>query len=240
MSETLKVVAIIPARGGSKRLPGKNIRLLGGKPMIAYALEAAQNAQMVNRVIVSTDDADIAEVAKKYGAEVPFLRPENLSGDEAKTVDVLKHTLTFLQETEQYIPDVVVLLQATSPLMLSEDIDATIEKFLHTGVRSCVTVCKIKERPEYMYSHDEGVAKPLLPSSDKLSSSQKLSPLFRLNGAVYALKKETLFDSIIIDDTSLALHIMPEERSVDIDELRDFELAELLLKTQVEMKRVNT
>lgn len=235
-----KIITIIPARGGSKRLPGKNIKPLNGKPMIAYAIRAALEAKGVDRVIVSTDDKEIAAIAKKYGAEVPFLRPTELATDTATTVSVLQHTVNWLKESEKYDTDTVVLIQPTSPLVLSEDIDQAIEKLQATDANSCLSVCEIKERPEWMYEFVNGKVKPYLALEMREIRSQDLKKLYRINGAVYAIKKDFLMkNSRVIDDKNMEAIIMPPERSVDIDELADFLLAEVLMK-QLNDKKENT
>ena len=235
-----KVIAIIPARGGSKRLPRKNIRPLNGKPMIAYAIRAALGAKGVDRVIVSTDDKEIAAIAKKYGAEIPFLRPMELATDTATTVSVLQNAVNWLKEKVDYEVDIVILIQPTSPLVLPEDIDQAIEKLQATGANSCLSVCEIRERPEWMYEFVDGKVRPYLALETREIRTQDLKKLYRINGAVYAIKKDFLMkNGRVIDDKSMEAIIMPPERSVDIDELQDFLLAEILMK-QLNDKKENT
>jgi len=226
-----KILAIIPARGGSKRLPGKNIKLLKGKPMIAYAILAALGSKFINRVLVSTDDQKIAELAKKFGAEVPFLRPAELATDKAKTVHVLKHAINYLEEQEKSTQDIIVLIQPTSPLILSEDIDYAITRQAQTKTVSCASACEVSERPEWMYLLDGDLASPFLPIAEDSTEIRK--KIYRLNGAVYVTTRDSIMlKEEIINNKSLSVIIMPKERSVDIDDIVDFKLAEALLENK--------
>lgn len=231
MKQTDIIVVIIPARGGSKRLPGKNIKLLNGQPMIAYAIKAAKKSKIKQRVIVSTDDRKIANLAKKYGAEVPFIRPVKLATNKAKSVDVLKHAVKFIEAENRGKIDIIVLIQPTSPLVLPEDINQAIETLNTTHTNCCVTVTKMTQRPEWAYTVKNRRAKPYLLTCKSQTRGQDLPGLYYLNGAIYAIRRRTLMeDSLIIDNNSLSAVIMPRERSVDIDELFDFNLAEIILK----------
>jgi len=232
MRKNQKIIAIIPARGGSKGIPRKNIKLLKGKPLIAYAIGAALKAKLIDRVIVSTDDEEIARIAKERGADVPFLRPAELALDGTATLPVLQHAVNYLDEKENYKADIIVLVQPTSPLVLAEDIDQAIEKLMKTGANSCVSLCKISERPEFMYSFEETNIKRFLETeTDKAKRRQELPEIFRLNGAVYVTRRKTLMEqNKIIDHSNATAIIMPHERSIDIDEPIDFKIAELLLQ----------
>jgi CMP-N-acetylneuraminic acid synthetase len=223
------LLCVIPARGGSKRLPGKNIKELAGKPLIAYAIVAAKGSQYIDRVVVSTDSEEIAEVARTYGAEVPFMRPTELASDTAKSVAVLKHALTECEkEDDPY--DAIVLVQPTTPGVLVSDIDAAIKKLLESSANSCVSVCEITERPEYMYMLDDtGKRKAFIGGPEQ--RSQDMPKLYRLNGAVYALLRSTLVDqNKVYDDENGVAVIMPHERSIDIDTALDFLIAEVMLQ----------
>lgn len=226
-----KIVCVIPARGGSKGVPGKNIKLLNGKPLIAYAIEAARKSKYVDRVIVSTDYEEIAKVAKKYKAEVPFLRPAELATDTAPTLPVLQHVIKYLEEKESFFPDIHVLIQPTSPFVLSADVDAAIEQLVKTRTNSCVSICEISERPEWMYKLEGVKIKKFLKNPPKGTRRQDLPKVYRLNGAVYATKRDTIMKSgkITDSDNSSAI-IMPRERSYDIDEPLDLKIADFLMK----------
>ncbi|MFA6908616.1 MAG: acylneuraminate cytidylyltransferase family protein [Patescibacteria group bacterium] len=226
------ILAIIPARGGSKRLPGKNIKLLAGKPMIAYAIEAAKKSGYIDRLIVSTDDKKIADVAEKFGALVPFIRPPELASDEAKSIDVIKHAISFMEHAENFFPAIIVLIQPTSPLVLASDIDGVIRNLVDSKKNSCATVVKATQRPEWMYQLRAEGPVPYTAQHNTDSPGQSLQELYSLNGAAYALRRDTAIkDGLIIDSKSFSAVVMPRERSVDIDEQYDFEFAQLLLQS---------
>ena len=230
MYKNKKILAIIPARGGSKRLPGKNIKLLNGKPMIAHAILAAKKSKYVDRVIVSTDDQAIVKVAKKYGAEVPFIRPAELASDTAGTLPVLQHAVAHIERQDKFKPDLVVLIQPTNPLVKSEDIDGTIEKMIATKTNSCFTVSEISQRPEWMYRLAGKKPKLFLTNANLNIRSQDLPKLGIINGAIYVTKYNTLMKNNKIRDKNTSIYLMPKERSVDIDDMFDFELAKFLIK----------
>ena len=144
------IVAVIPARGGSKRLPRKNIIDLNGKSLIAYTIEAALKSKYINKVIVSTEDKEIAEVAEKFGAKVPFIRPAKLASDTASTLGVLKHAVTFIEKEENKKIDIVITLQPTSPLRTVHHIDESIEKFLKNNFDSLVSIKSTKYPAQWL------------------------------------------------------------------------------------------
>ncbi len=224
-----KILCVIPARGGSKRLPGKNIKLLLGKPLIAYAIAAAKGSAYVDRIVVSTDDEKIASVARASGTEA-VIRPAELATDAADVTLSYQHAVTAVETDGTF--DFVVLVQPTVPGILAGDIDAAIEKIIASGARSCITVCEIADRPEFMYRVGEGGM--LTPYSDTPAGrTQDLEPLYRINGAVYVTVRGTLMnEGKIIDNQSCAAVLMPRERSTDIDTELDFIVAEASLRSQ--------
>lgn len=231
MLKNKKIVAIIPARGGSKRVPRKNLKLLANKPLIAYAIEAALKSKYLDRIIVSTEDEEIASVARKYGAEVPFMRPEELATDAATSLNMLQHAVGFLEDNENYRADLITLIQPTSPLVLPDDIDRTIEKSVEMDSNSCTTICEISERPEWMYLMDNGRLKLFIEQKKQETRTQYLPKIFRLTGAVYVIKRNVLMEmGKILDNNDLSAVIMDKERSIDIGEPIDFEIAEALLR----------
>src|SRR3989344_6216797 len=179
MYKDKKILCTILARGGSKRLPGKNIKLLNGVPLIGYAIKAAKGSQYIDRVIVSTDEEDIARVARDEGAEVPFMRPAELSSDTASVILAVQHTINYFREHESYIPDAHVLIQLTSPFIHKEDIDAAIETFFSTGANCCVSVCEITDRPELMGRLEGERLTPFMEDIPSLRN-QDMPKLFRL------------------------------------------------------------
>jgi N-acylneuraminate cytidylyltransferase len=217
-----KVLAVIPARGGSKGVPRKNIRPLAGKPLIGWTIEAANDATLIDRVIVSTDDLEIAEVARTLGAEVPFLRPAGLASDAASGMEPIVHAIHELQGFEY-----VVLLQPTSPLRNGNDIDAAIAMCTNEGAFSCVSVSEVKERPEYCYFMDKsGRISSVLPNIEQVVRRQNLPPVYCLNGAIYVAKISWFLTHKTFITEETRAWVMPRERSIDIDDTYDFELAE--------------
>jgi CMP-N,N'-diacetyllegionaminic acid synthase len=214
----LSVLALIPARGGSKGLPGKNIRPAGGRPLIHYTIDAARAARTVDRVVLSSNDDAIIEAARTAGCEVPFKRPPPLATDEATSIDVVLHALDALPRH-----DLVVLLQPTSPLRSAADIDAACTRLVECDAPSCVSVTLAEHSPYWMYSLVPGHRmKPLLPLPPG-SRRQDLPPAWRLNGAVYVARTDWLRRTrAFVGTDSVALE-MPAERSLDIDTLDDFE-----------------
>ncbi|HEY4526287.1 MAG TPA: acylneuraminate cytidylyltransferase family protein [Candidatus Paceibacterota bacterium] len=228
MFRAKKVLILIPARGGSKRIPHKNRRLLGGKPLVSYAIKAARRSKYADRILVSTDDKKIQEIARKANAEVPFLRPKKLSGDRVSTGAAVIHALDYLK-AEGWQPDIVVVVQPTSPLVQSSDMDAAIKILISSGVNTCVSVEEATERPEWMFKKVGAQWKQYVPTN--LSTrSQDLPQLYCLNGAVYAaLVPFVLRTHELIDTKHTAAIIMPKERSIDIDEEADWQAAERML-----------
>ena len=220
------VLAIIPARGGSKELPQKNILPLAGKPLIVWSIEAANKSKYIDRCIVSTDDEEIAQLAKKYGCEVPFMRPAELATDDANVNDVFLHVLDLLRE--QY--DILVVLQPTSPLRESEDIDHALEMIEHENVSAVVSVCKSnKPLPWHFTIEKDGVLKSVFPRKKLSVNRQELSPTYLPNGALFIAYTDFFRSKTTFYTESTFAYIMPPERSVDIDTRNDFLLAEAIL-----------
>lgn len=230
-----RVLGIICGRGGSKGLPGKNIRPLAGRPMIAWSVDAARTAHTIDRTIVSTDCEEIAEAARAAGADVPFLRPPELSSDTAGLVDVLLHALDMLGE--HY--DILVLLQATSPLRIGADIDACVNKLADGNTSTAVTVARSPKPLHWsLVLDDKGLAQPMFGEDAFLGRRQTQQTVFLPNGAVYAarvpwLRQRRTFWSF---GETVAME-MPPERSVDVDTLLDFRLAEVLIADRLSCRR---
>jgi CMP-N,N'-diacetyllegionaminic acid synthase len=214
-----RVLAVIPARGGSKGLPGKNIRPVDGRPLLAWTIEAAQRARTVDRVVLSSDDAAIMSVARSLGCDVPFRRPNDLATDVATSVDVVLHALDELPEF-----DTVLLLQPTSPLRLAADIDAAYERFETSGAETCVSVAPVEQHPFWMYFVGENHAlNPVLSTPDVVTRRQELPPVFALNGAIYIADVAALRRSRSFITSHTVAYVMPLARSLDIDTAADFE-----------------
>jgi CMP-N,N'-diacetyllegionaminic acid synthase len=220
----MKVLGLIPARGGSKGIPRKNVRMIAGRPLIAWSIEAALRSRHLDRVVVSTEDESIADVARRSGADVPFLRPAELARDESNGVDPVLHAVATLPEF-----DAVVLLQPTSPLRTSADIDGCVDLALSQDAASVVSVTPSGAHPRWIYRIDPGLRlAPVLPGFDA-SRRQDLEPAYVLNGAVYFSRVARLLqERTLLGPDSLA-YVMPEERSIDIDTALDWRIAEMLL-----------
>lgn len=222
------VLAVVPARGGSKGIPKKNVKLIAGKPLIAWSIEAALNSKYIDRVIVSTDCQEIASVSREHGADVPFLRPAELASDEATSVDVVIHAVQSVDAA-----DVVVLLQPTSPLRNSDDIDASIELFARNGEATVVSVTEAREAPHWMFSIKGGRLERAINGDGSIPTArQELPTYYTLNGAIYIVSRPKLFTQKTYLTPETVPFEMPTERSVDIDEMFDFFIAEKLLEAQ--------
>lgn len=224
-----RILAVIAARGGSKGVPRKNVMPLAGRPLINWTIQAAQGAILLDRTIVSTDDAEIADTAREAGAEVPFLRPEILAGDNANVVDALLHAIDTLQEN----PDYVVLLQATSPLRLSQDIDCCIRLCHEHNAPAACGVTLAAKSPYWMFHLDHDHRVNLVVPRNMTSGEQRqtLPDAYVANGAVYVARTEWLRCERTFWVPGLTLgYVMPPERSVDIDTYLDFKLAEVLAR----------
>ena len=224
-----KVIAIIPARAGSKRLPGKNTRSLNGIPLLVYSIRAAKSCGLVDKVVVSTDSKEIAYLAENSGAEVD-IREKRLSSDHAKTIDVLKDYLSRMHGF-----DICVTLQPTSPLRTSNDIRLSLELFENNDADAVISVCKVECPPQWVNVIGElGQMDGFLEKSSKSKRSQDFKDYYRLNGAIYCNNIDKLHksDSLIFESNSYA-YVMPRKKSVDIDTIEDFELAEFFLSKKI-------
>jgi CMP-N,N'-diacetyllegionaminic acid synthase len=227
------LVAVIPARGGSKHVPGKNIAPVGGKPLIAWSIEAARASSRVDRVIVTTDYRSIAEVSQDYGAEVPFIRPEELARDDTPGIDPILHTLSWCAENQAYYPDCVVVLQPTSPLRTARDIDAAIDLLEDKGADSVVSITPTKDHPWWTKKIDRnGRLSDFIEQTEAVAYRQKLPEAYRLNGAIYLALRNILLETRTWYSEKTYAYIMPEERSLDIDTPWDLYLANLILRDQ--------
>lgn len=233
-----KIIAIIPARGGSKGIPRKNIKLLAGKPLIAYTIEAALKSKYLDRVIVSTEDREIAEISKKYGAEVPFFRPKKLAGDEVPVIPYIpRHVLEELEKRENFKPDIIVILQPSSPLRGTKYIDLAIEKLIKTKCDWVVTVSKVNQHPFRMRKMKGDKLEPLFKKENIWAQRQDLPPVYHFNGAVYVTWKNVLIQKEVFKNKDWRGVVMKEEDAVDIDEILDFLIAESILNNKIRKKK---
>lgn len=221
------VLAIIPARGGSKGLPGKNTRQFAGKPLIGWTIEAALASQYIDRVIVTSDDEHIIAVAKDFGADVPFRRTPQLATDTATSADVI---IDALAHCPGY--DIMVLLQPTSPLRSVLDIDAALGLFVASQAPACVSVCEAQASPYWMFTlKDQGTLVPLM-AGGATARRQDLPVCYSLNGAIYVADAVWFVRERAILGPETIAYQMPVARSMDIDTLADFELAEFIFKQE--------
>ena len=221
-----KILGVIPARGGSKGLPGKNIRTLAGKPLIAWTIEEAKKSAFIDRLILSSEDQEIIRVAKVWDCEVPFVRPFELAADETPGIEPVLHALEALPESYDY----VIVLQPTSPLRSVIDIDNCIRMSLEHGACSCVSVTEVDKSPYWMFKIDDtDRLTPLFPGMSLTSRRQDLPVVYALNGAVYVAECSWLKENkTLVADETLGL-VMPKERSVDVDTELDLHFLEFLL-----------
>jgi len=234
-----KVLVVIPARGGSVRVPKKNIKLLNGQPLIAYAINAAKNSKMVDRIIVSTDDDEIKNVAIHYGAEVPFRRPADISED-VPTEDVVIHAVEWLQRHDSYFPDIVVCLEPPVPFRKAVHIDKCISAILaDESIDSAITVANVRGmRPEWMVRIDNNNL--ILPYTDyfkkdgdallRFPASQIFEPLYKTTGVVFSCKVDALLKYRSLVGVRCAAVEIDHDEIFDLDYPEDFEICELLMK----------
>jgi len=231
MYKDKKILGLITARGGSKGIPRKNIKDLAGKPLIAYTIEAAKGSKYLTRCIVSTDDHEIAKIAKNFCADMPFIRPEELAQDKSTSVDVVRHAVNWLKENCQEEYNYIMILQPTSPFRTSKDIDECIKKIVDTGADSVMSMKELVDFSAKKVKRIENdVIVPWLIDEGKASSQrQDLEKAYKRNCAIYLTKAELIMKGDLFGQISRP-YIMPEERSVDINKLIDFELAEFWLR----------
>lgn len=228
--KTPSIMAVIPARGGSKTIPGKNITLVATKPLIAWTIESALQSQQLKRTIVSTDDVEIAEVAEKWGAEVPFMRPVELAQDDTPGIAPIIHSVEWLAQYEGYQPDYVMCLQPTSPLRTVEDIDAAVQLMLHRDAPALVSVTLVEQHPYWTKKITQaGHLTDFLTLNHVYTRRQDLPEVYALNGAIYMAHRDMLLEQRTWYTDKTCAYIMPRERSLDIDTMWDLYLATLIL-----------
>lgn len=234
-----KVVCIIPARGGSKGVVRKNIKELAGKPLIAYTIEQSLQSRYIDRTIVSTEDTKIAEISLSYGAEVPFMRPVSLAGDNVATIDVLLHAINQLEEVEQYGFDIIVLLHTTAPLRNVGDIDTCIELLIETEAENVFSVTEAHRNPYFNMVEVNADGKIRLSKEGSFKTRQSAPPIYDLNASIYVWWKEVLKKKKKIFLDRSRIYVMPKERSMDIDDEIDFRIVEFMLTESVLKKGAN-
>ncbi|ASJ74413.1 cytidylyltransferase domain-containing protein [Granulosicoccus antarcticus] len=224
MIGTRKVLAVIPARGNSKGLPGKNVIPLAGKPLIAWSIDAALDSDCVDRVVVSTDSQEIADIAKRWGADVPFLRPAALAMDDTPGMAPLLHAC-------QMVPgyDLVVLLQPTSPLRTAADVDKAIEQMIRQKADFCIGVTRAKHHPNWLFCLSEEGHLERYEEALMQTDRQSLSPVFAPNGAIYIANIAAMEEHKSMNGPRTVAYEMSAERSADIDTAMDLKICEVLM-----------
>jgi len=232
-SSNLKILAIIPARGGSKSVPKKNIRNLNGKPLIAHTIDAANKIKnKFYRVVVSTDDEEISEISQKYGADVPFLRPAELSEDKTPTYPVLQHAVQFVEKQDSTNIDLVMLLQPTAPFRTTQDILNCINLGQDLNTDSIISVVQVfSTHPILMKKIEDGLLTHYSVEEKEGTPRQLYDPpAYMRNGAIYLTKRDVLIKDNSIWGNSITPYIMPQERSYNIDDEIDFVTSEIMMK----------
>lgn len=229
------VLAIIPARGGSKGIPRKNIVMLGGQPVIAWAIQAGVQARLVDRVIVSTDDQEIADVARQYGGEVPFLRPAELAADDTPDLPVFQHAVRWLEEHEGFRPEIIVNLRPSSPLRRSQHVDAAIQLLLDTGADSAKSVCLARQHPHKMWRLRGSTLHSFQRTRMRLArgpdvARADLEPIYWQNGVVDVMRRELLMERNMTIGGVVAGLVTDPEDSVDLDGPLDLLVAQALIE----------
>ena len=227
----MTILAVIPARGGSKGVPRKNIRLLGGKPLLQYTAEAALAAKRLTKIILTTDDEEIAEAGRRCGLAVPFLRPPELARDDTPTLPVVQHAVRWLEERGERF-DAVCLLQPTNPLRSARVIDACIELLESSGADAVVSVLPVPDKfnPHWVYFRgDDGALRLSTGETTPIPRRQLLPPAFHREGSVYVTRRDTLMERDSLFGQKVVGFAMKPEESVNIDTPEDWERAERML-----------
>jgi N-acylneuraminate cytidylyltransferase len=224
----MKPLIIIPARGGSKGIPGKNIKLLNGKPLIQYTIEAAQKLFNDKYICVSTDSEEIKHVVESIGLSVPFLRPRELATDTSTTYDVLLHTLDFY-EKKNYFPNIIILLQATSPFRTFEHIQGALNLY-NSEYDMVVSVKETKSNPYYVLFEEDEKGFLKKSKSGNFTRRQDCPKVWEYNGAVYVINTESLKKSSHMEFLKIKKYVMDEKSSLDVDTRMDWMFAESMMK----------
>jgi len=220
-------------------VPRKNIKLLTGKPLIAYTIETALRSKIFDRVIFSTEDEEIAKIAKKFGAEIPFMRPERLAKGKVSRWDVFQYVTKHLEETENYIPDIVVDLSPTSPLRAVEDIRACLRKLIREKADIVTTVCEADRNPYFnMIELRNGKVSIVKKPRKKITQGQDAPKVYSVNDSINAIRRDALLkNDSVLSNKNIKFVVMPKERSIDIDDEFDFKVAECILKSKLNLKK---
>ena len=225
-------LGIIPARGGSKGLPGKNIKELCGKPLIAWSIESGLKSKYLDEVIVTTDSKDIANIAKQYGASVPFLRPDVLANDTATSFDAIKHTIEFYKNEMKKEFDYIVLLEPTSPLREARDIDIAIEQLFNSNADSIVGICKTEDQnPAFLvFKNEKDFISGYENHDMKVLRRQDIKDVYFFEGTIYISKTDVLLNKKTFYHENTIGYVVPKYKSLEIDDIDDFIMVEAIMK----------
>lgn len=226
----MRILGLIPARRGSKRIPGKNAKLLGGKPLVAWTFETAMACEGLDKVCLSTDDPTLMEIARQHGVDAPFMRPEHLCSDIAPTIDVVLHALDHYRDVGQNF-DGVMLLQPTSPFRQVQTLTQSVQAFRRFGgTKDLVSVSPVESPPQWMFYIRDNALSPVTGWSDIQGRSQDLEPAYRLNGSIYLTSTATLrAEKRLVHSRCMPIRMSSGMESIDIDTMDDWRLAELNL-----------
>ncbi|MDR5589681.1 acylneuraminate cytidylyltransferase family protein [Christiangramia sp. SM2212] len=230
----MNILGIIPARGGSKGIPGKNIKTLGTKPLIQYTFESAKKSELLSRIILSSENQEIISVAKKIKLDVPFVRPEQLALDETPSIDVILHALKYFKD-DNIVFDAVCLLQPTTPFRKENFIDEAIEKFINGNFDSLITVRKLPDEfnPHWIFEEKEGRLQLATGEREIITRRQGLPAAYFRDGAVYLTKTEVLLKQRSLYGTNIGFIENEDENYVNLDTLKDWKKAEDILKNKI-------
>ena len=220
MYKNKKILALIPARGGSKGIKNKNIVLLNGNPLISYSIKAALESKYIDETLVTTDSEEIAKISKEYGASVPFMRPVELASDKSKTIDAVLHALKMLIKLGNHF-DVLILLQPTQPLRVANDIDGAIELFFEKNLQGVASVSIVEDHPLLMRTIDENGNLHSLLGENSTCRRQEMKNYYKVNGCIYINQIDEISEDTSFNDNPIGF-VMETFHSVDIDEIKDF------------------
>lgn len=228
MYKNKRILALIPARGGSKGIKNKNIVLLNGNPLISYSIKAALESKYIDETVVTTDSEEIAKISKKYGASVPFMRPIELASDKSKTIDAVLHALKMLAKLGNHF-DALILLQPTQPLRTANDIDGAIELFFEKNLQGVASVSIVEDHPLLMRTIDENRNLHSLLGENSTCRRQEMKNYYKVNGCIYINQIDEISKDTSFNDNPIGF-VMETSHSVDIDEIKDLYIAEVYLK----------
>lgn len=229
----MEILAIIPARGGSKGIPFKNVKLLNGKPLLEYTTRVALSSKFITRIVLSTENKDIADIGSKLGVEVPFLRPVDLSEDNTPSISVVKNVINELNMLEKYIPDIIILLQPTSPLRTLNQLNEAIELYLQSNCDSLVSICEVPHNmspSSALRMNENNIVVPFMAYDENNNLRQKKPKYFARNGAaIYIMSYNCIMNKNSLFGDSTIGYLMDKISSIDIDDEYDWEIANLYL-----------